>query len=967
MKFIHPIILLFSLLLLSNANGLLASEETHSQHTETTVSHGAGTEHEQGEAHEEHHTDTSPLFFIVIAVILGAATRFLFQKSIIPFTVILLLLGIGLGVIGRLDYFHVFEIGSSSFDFRFLDQSIDWAAHIDPHLLLYIFLPILIFEAAFGMDLHVFKKTFANATIMAVPGIIAAIVLTALCVLAMNYFGIGIPKWNWTLSLLFGAVISATDPVAVVSILKELGASKKLGTLIEGESLLNDGTAIVIFMVIFLGITGTGSDSSPILEFFKVSFGGVGIGLVIGYFVIRWIKKVFNDALVEISAIIAAAYITFFIAEHFLHVSGVLALVAFGLMMAGSGRTKISPEVQHFLHEFWELAAFIANTLIFLIVGVVIAERTVFTMNDLLILFLIYIAISVVRAIVIALFYPAMKRIGYGLNKKDAVILWYGALRGAIGLALALIVAGTSEIDSEIRHQFLFFTAGIVTLTLLINATTIKALVNYLGLTRLSPAKILTLNNANSFIQQSAEKNIERLKSDRYLKRANWRNVKKFMPEYEIQELSVDVEKAMVVAESRTRILEKEKSSYWHQFTEGLLSPQAYRILTEDINNILDSKGALSLSNREDIEKMLKNRTFLSKAQNFPVIGRFAKRMFFEQLIVTYDCAKGFVAAQDDCLKLLESMYRSAESEEENKNLKLIEEEIMANRIEGLTFLRNLGREYPEIYGAIATKEAIRTMLNFEKHTVERLLKRGRVAKGEADNLIQNIEHKMKELRDTPPLFELPDAGDLLAEVPWLKDVDHASFHKIAKQFESKIFNTDDVLFTEGKEADGMYIIIRGNIRVSINNEVIDILGPGNTIGEVAALNDNRRTATVTAESPLTTLWISSKGLMGLIEAYPEIDKTIWNSTAVRYAYNLLKDLPPYDKFSHNQFEKALENGQVTVLSASTNLKLTGQVAVLINGSATLNGEEILAPAVIRDNNYLVKSGSRIFSTEKLS
>ena len=90
-------------------------------------------------------------------------------------------------------------------------------------------------------------------------------------------------------------------------------------------------------------------------------------------------------SLVEISVIIAAAYICFFIAEHFLHVSGVLALVTFGLVMAGSGKTKISPEVHHFLHEFWELAAFIANTLIFIIVGVVIAQRTIFSANDFLI------------------------------------------------------------------------------------------------------------------------------------------------------------------------------------------------------------------------------------------------------------------------------------------------------------------------------------------------------------------------------------------------------------------------------------------------------------------------------------------------------------------------------------------------------------------------------------------------------
>lgn len=966
MKKIIPILstLLF-LLILSFSSTVAAKNNTNHNIEDVKISKNIIKQNDS-KHNEEHHTDTSPLFFIIVAVIIGAATRFLFQKSVIPFTVILLLIGLGLGVLGRFNYLDIYEIGSTTLDFSFLDQSIRWAANIDPHLLLYVFLPILIFEAAFAMDVHVFKKTFTNATIMAVPGIIVAIVLSALLVLGLNYFEIGIPKWNWTISLLFGAVVSATDPVAVVSILKELGASKKLGTLIEGESLLNDGTAIVIFMVIYLGLTGAGVDNSPIIEFIRVPFGGVAIGLVIGYLIIKWVKKVFNDALVETSLIIAAAYIAFFIAEHFFHVSGVLALVAFGLVMASAGRTKISPEVQHFLHEFWELAAFIANTLIFLIVGVVIAERTVFTSNDLLILGIIYIGVFIVRAIVITLFFPAMKRIGYGMDKKDASVLWYGALRGAIGLALALIVAGSSEIDKEIRDQFLFFTAGIVTLTLLINATTIKLLVNKLGLTKLSAAKINSINNANLYVQQSAEKNIEQLKSDRYLKRANWKAVRKFLPDYDIHELSVDIEKEMIVAESRTRVLEKEKSSYWHQFKNGLLSAEAYQILTGDINDVLDTKGHISLSNRGNMENLLKTSSILSKAQDIPLIGIIAKRIFFEKLTVSYDCAKGFVAAQEDNLKLLESMYRATDKSE-HKNLDIIENEILENRIQGLTFLRNLGKEYPEIYSAIATKEAVRTMLNYEKHTVERLLKRGRVASGEADKMIQDIESRMKQLRDTPPLFELPDSGDLLAEVSWLKGVDHASFHKIAKKFESKIFNTDDVLFKEGKDADGMYILVRGNIRVTIKNELIDVLGPGSTIGEVAALNKNKRTATVTAESPITVLWISSKGLKQLIEDYPEIDKMIWNITAVRYAYYLLKDVAPYNKLSKQQFNKLLEKGKVTIFNSSKNIDLKEKIAVLINGFAILNGKEVEAPTVIKDNNYLIKKDSRVFSMDELS
>jgi len=322
--------------------------------------------HTEVEVHDESHgADMSPLFFIIIALIIGAATRHFLRKSPLPFTATLLIFGLIMGIMVRLGWFDIFEIGRITINLKFLDNAVTWAGHIDPHLILYVFLPTLIFEAAFAMDFHTFKKTVSNASIMAIPGIIIAMVLTAALMIWVNKLGLGLENWGWPVALMFGAVASATDPVAVVALLKELGASKKLGTLIEGESMLNDGTAIVLFMVFLTGITGQATGSSPVIEFFKVAVGGILVGLIVGSLAISWVRKVFNDALVEISVIIAAAYLTFYLAEHFLHVSGVLGLVALGLAMASVGKTRISPEVEHFLHEFWELFAFIANTIIF--------------------------------------------------------------------------------------------------------------------------------------------------------------------------------------------------------------------------------------------------------------------------------------------------------------------------------------------------------------------------------------------------------------------------------------------------------------------------------------------------------------------------------------------------------------------------------------------------------------------------
>ncbi|MDD3568863.1 MAG: sodium:proton antiporter, partial [Bacteroidales bacterium] len=479
----------------------------------------ASAEETSGVSISEHtaHGSMAPLLFIIIALLIGTATRYWLRKSPIPYTISLLIIGLLLGLAYRVGFLSSFwGIGESDGLF-ILGESIKWAGHIDPHVIFYIFLPTLIFEAAFAMHVHTFKKSFANAFILAVPGIIVAILLTGAFVMLINVLNLGLGMWTWPVAFMFGTIISATDPVAVVSILKEVGASKKLATLIEGESLLNDGTAIVIFMVFLSAITGSAEGNHAVVEFLRVALGGVAVGVIIGWLVVSWLRRVFNDALFEITVVVSAAYLAFFVAEHFFHISGVLALVAFGIMMAGIGRTRISPQVAHFLHEFWELAAFIANTLIFLIVGVVIALRVSFTTRDFVILILIYISILVIRGLVLLLFYPLMKRIGYGLNPKDGIIAWWGGLRGAIGLALALIVASEASIDMEIRTQILSLTAGIVFLTSLINATTIKPLIDWLGLTKVGDARLQLFSQTVAMLRKGGEKEITKLKENRFM------------------------------------------------------------------------------------------------------------------------------------------------------------------------------------------------------------------------------------------------------------------------------------------------------------------------------------------------------------------------------------------------------------------------------------------------------------------
>lgn len=944
------VLLLFLFFLVPSFGQASEAEAPKNERVETRKDTTASSHSSQEQGHSKEnqgsHGHMYPLLFVIIALIIGAATRHFSHKSPLPYTVTLFLLGLLLGGAERL--YGFWGVGP-------LSHAVDWAGNVNPHMILYVFLPTLIFEAAFAMDVHTFKKSFWNAFLMAVPGILLAIFLSGGMVIGLKLLGIGFGDWGWTLALLFGTVISATDPVAVVSLLKELGAGKKLSTLIEGESLLNDGTAIVLFLLFSTIITSStgASVGGATLSFLKVALGGVLLGGVVGYLSLSWIKKVFNDPMIEISVVVAAAYLTFFVAESFLHVSGVLGLVTFGLVMAGSGKTRVSPEVEHFLHEFWELASFIANTLIFIMVGVVIAERVVFTPYDFLLLGIIYVGMFIARGSVVSLFFPLMKRIGYGVKKAEAYILWWGGLRGAISLALALMVAGESAIPESIRNTFLFLTAGIVMLSLLVNATTVKPLVQGLGLTTIPPAKALMMYNARSYLRTSTENNLERLKQDRFLSRANWQVVEEYLPTApQEEEGHQDLD---YLAETRRRVLQKEKSSYWSQFKEGMLTPSAVQRLNDAINEVLDRGGNVPLSERKDLEELWYTPKFLSKCQNYPIIGQLVERFFFDQLAQSYDTARGFVVAQEDTLKLVESMHRGSDDqvdpEEREKALSTVESEINENRIHGLTFLRNLRKRYPEIYTSIATREAARSLLNYERRTVERLRNKGRLEADEVEKMDENIEERMKRLMNDPPKTQLPENEELLRDISFLKELDPRSFQKLADLFRSQVHTIGEELTKEGEKQEDLFLIARGTVRIQMEGKDVDVVGSGQFLGEVAALTGRSSAATAVSESPVTALWLRPGDIQKAFKMAPSFKEGLWGIAARRLAENLLREEHPFNVMSKKRVRRWLQEGLIYFLEDHETPATEDQVVILAYGTTYPKGDgqqEMQAPAWLR-------------------
>jgi NhaP-type Na+/H+ or K+/H+ antiporter len=207
--------------------------------------------------------------------------------------------------------------------------------------------------------------------------------------------------------------------------LKDLGCKDLLATTIEGESLLNDGTALVMYTILIKIAEGDSSDNvgDYLVTFIKMSIGGASFGLFFAFVVVQWLRMVFNDPMTEITITLSAAYLCFFIAEYFLHVSGVLAVVCMGLYFGVIGRTSVSPEVAHFLEEFWQCLGYIGNTLIFVTAGTVIGYKLpVFPASEFIQMFAMYLICALIRALVIALLYISFKVLGADIEYRDQVI-----------------------------------------------------------------------------------------------------------------------------------------------------------------------------------------------------------------------------------------------------------------------------------------------------------------------------------------------------------------------------------------------------------------------------------------------------------------------------------------------------------------------------------------------------------------
>jgi CPA1 family monovalent cation:H+ antiporter len=325
--------------------------------------------------------------------------------------------------------------------------------HVGADVILLAFVPGLVFEAALTLDLPELRRRLLPVGLLATVGV----ALTVLLIGVLTHLLLG---FSWASGMLLGAILAATDPIAVVTLLRQLKAPSGLAAILEGESLFNDGTGVAVFSAVLATIlTGQPSFGDATIRFVEITAGGALIGVVVGFLGVALMRAA-EDAPLEILATLVIAYGSYLAAD-LIHASGIVAVVAAGVVIAryGSSTGKLHGTQ---LLGFWNLLAFVLNAILFILVGAALPASKLLPVAGLVVV--AFVIMLITRAV------PVYGLLG-GVDWRTHAIPWrwrhltfWAGLRGALSVALALSVADVAQVDSRVS----VVAYGVVLLSLLV-------------------------------------------------------------------------------------------------------------------------------------------------------------------------------------------------------------------------------------------------------------------------------------------------------------------------------------------------------------------------------------------------------------------------------------------------------------------------------------------------------------------
>jgi len=460
---------------------------------------------------------------LAVFAIFGISSLAIFwaKKFKLPHTVFLVFIGLIIGLVSHLPFFSFFQ------EFSFT-----------PELLFFLLLPTLIFESAYNINIRKMIDDFGAIMILSIVGLaVSTLIIGVALYYLLGLFGLYVP---FIVTLIFGAIISATDPVAVLALFKEFGAPRRLSLIFEGESLFNDATAVALFFILLgiatHGYNGLSTINEGVLSFSSMLLGGVIFGLIMGLVFTKLVGYTRNNEIASITLTIVLAHATFLLAEissNYLtigdlelpSISPIIATTVASLFMGNYGRSKIHPKAEEFVEKLWAQLAFLSNSLIFILIGILSIPIIQLNLDMFLVILATVLIVAIARAIsiypIIGIYNKVVK-VEKRIQKSWQHLLSWGSLRGAIAVTMVLLIPDDLTFAnwalSISPNEFLLsLTIGCIFATLFIKATSIKRVMNRLKLDRLTEIEKVEIQEARAIIHHEVGDRISTYQSRGYI------------------------------------------------------------------------------------------------------------------------------------------------------------------------------------------------------------------------------------------------------------------------------------------------------------------------------------------------------------------------------------------------------------------------------------------------------------------
>ncbi len=520
--------------------------------------------------------------FSLMLVSLGVSA--LSEKTHIPYTVLLVVAGTGLVPLSGIEQFHFIN-----------------SFKMTPELVFFVFLPILIFESAYNINMRSMENNIIAISALAVVSMLISVIVVGVGLhYALAAIGFQVPL---SVLFLFGAIISATDPVAVLSLFKDYGAPQRLTLIFEGESLFNDGTAFAVFMVLLeitqSGFNGAESVLQGIAIFCTMVVGGLGFGLAMGFLFARLIKWSRGNEHVEITLTVLVAHFTFILTELLsenlelfgfpIHLSAIIATLAASMVIGNYGRYKMSPRVEQYMEKFWSYFAFLTNSLVFILMGLTFARLSIGLNVTIWPIVLTIGVVAIGRAISI---YPVVGMLNRMRLEERIPTSWqhllsWGSLRGALAVIMALLIPDNLTVsgwsfDFSVKEFILAITIGCIYFTLLIKATTIGTIMRKLKIDALTPIEKVEYHESKAIIVNKALEKLRELETQGYVGAKEFERLREFYESHSLKALvgyREEVGTSMNLAEANLRLyaLGLEKAELWKLLEDGKIDEKIYK------------------------------------------------------------------------------------------------------------------------------------------------------------------------------------------------------------------------------------------------------------------------------------------------------------------------------------------------------------------------------------------------------